>query len=212
VSLQLIACAVVFVATMFDAPGWNVMRQGIFDTAARYVSEPYANGIANFTTYCVPIFILLLLLGVRPAQMGLGKFARGSMKSAITWLVLPLGIFAWALIAGKLTMPAIAAVWLSNLLQNGVSEEFLWRGAILGRLQTIMSPSAAIVLQALLFGAWHLHADASAYHSIPLTTVAEMIASQALFGVAAGYVTLRTGNIAIASAFHLLFDSLQVFQ
>jgi membrane protease YdiL (CAAX protease family) len=212
VSLQLVSCAVVFFATMFDAPGWNVMRQGIFDAAARYVSEPYANGIANFTTYCIPIAAVLLLLGVRPAQMGLGKFARGSMKSAITWLVLPLGIFAWALIAGKLTMPAIAAVWLSNLLQNGVSEEFLWRGAILGRLRTIMTPSAAIVLQALLFGAWHLHADAGAYHGAPVTTVAEMIASQALFGVAAGYVTLRTGNIAIASAFHLLFDSLQVFQ
>lgn len=211
-ALQIVACAAVVLATMFDPPGWSAMRQGIFDALDSHVSEYYANGIANFLTYCVPIAVVLTFLGVRARQMGLGSFATGSMKSAAAWLVLPFGIFAWAVIAGKLSLLGVGSVWLANLLNNGVSEEFLWRGAVLGRLRTIMSPSNAIVLQALLFGAWHLQYDLRGYHGDILSSVADMVASQALFGVAAGYVTLRTGNIAIASGFHLLFDSMQVLQ
>lgn len=208
---QLAACAIVFLATMFDAPGFAQMHAAIFDLAT-LVNTTYANGLTNFVTYCVPIAAVLLLLGVPLSQQGLGPFKRGSLQSAVAWLVLPVAIFCYAIASGKFGFGTILSVWFSNLLQNGVSEEFLWRGAILGRLRTVMTLENAIVIQALLFGAWHWHADMRAYHGDVMNTVADMIASQALFGLAAGYVTIRTGNIAIASAFHLLFDSLQIFQ
>jgi hypothetical protein len=40
---------------------------------------------------------------------------------------------------------------------------------------------------------------------------AEVIVDQTTFGLAMGYITLRTGNIAIGSVFHLLLDSAQPF-
>jgi membrane protease YdiL (CAAX protease family) len=210
--VQLAACAIVFLATAFDLPGWSAFHNGIFTIAAASMPDQFANGITNFITYCVPIAAVLFALGVPLRRQGLGKFQKGSLPSAISWLALPIAVFVIALAFGKIHMGTVASAWLSNLLQNGVSEEFLWRGAIMGRLRAVMSPVNAIVLQALLFGAWHFHADMIGYHGDFVNAVADMIASQALFGVAAGFVTLRTGNIAIASAFHLLFDSLQVFQ
>lgn len=75
-----------------------------------------------------------------------------------------------------------------------------------------MTDDWAILVQGLFFGAWRFNANFDHYNGDLLNTIADMIASQALFGVAAAYVTLRTGNIAIASAFHLLFDSFQILQ
>ncbi|HTX59113.1 MAG TPA: CPBP family intramembrane glutamic endopeptidase [Verrucomicrobiae bacterium] len=223
--LQLLACAVVLAATglgplvtyhdvpsWLHVPLWDSARRAIFDAAARFAPLPIANGIANFSAYCLPIGAVLLVLGVPLGQQGLGKFRKGSVASAVAWLALPLGVFAYAWFAGRASPISIAYAWLSNFLQNGVSEEFLWRGAVLGRLRAVMKPEYAIFVQALLFGAWHAGADLNAYHGDALNAAADMVASQATFGLAAAYVTLRTGNIAIASAFHLLFDSMQILQ
>ena len=209
--VQLAACAIVFVATLFQLPGWSGMRSAIYDLAALHLSAPFANGVANFWTYCIPIAVVLFLLRMPLRAQGLGPFRRGSLLTALIWLAVPLVPFAWAFFSGKATAATIGLTWLSNLLQNGVSEEFLWRGAILGVLLRAMRTEYALLVQALFFAAWHWHADMTVYHNT-VSVIADMIASQALFALAAGYVTVRTGNIAIASGFHLLFDSLQLFQ
>jgi membrane protease YdiL (CAAX protease family) len=48
---------------------------------------------------------------------------------------------------------------VSNLLQNGFSEEFLFRGALLTRLRLIMAPSSAIVVSSVAFGLSHIALD-----------------------------------------------------
>ena len=212
--LQLLLCGFVVIATALDGmlPAWGVVRRAIYAVAALHVSPDIANGVTNFTLYCVPLALVLLVLGVPLAQLGIGRFRRGSAGSAVVWLILPLGIFAYAILSGKLTVSVMLAVWLSNLLQNGVSEELLWRGLVFGRLSAVMKTEHALFIQAVLFGAWHASADMHAYHGDLINAVADMIASQAMFGLALGYLRIRTGNIAIGAAFHLLFDSLQIFQ
>ena len=223
--LQLFACALVIVATglgplasqgfipiWLRVPLWDRVRELIYAFAAHALPAQFANGVANFAMYCVPIGIALLLLGVPLSQQGLGRFRRGSFASALAWLLLPVGVFAFALFSGRVPLLTILSTWVSNLLQNGASEEFLWRGAVLGRLRAVMKTEYALFAQAILFALWHAGADLHGYHGDVLNAIADMVASQALFGLAAGYVTVRTGNIAISSAFHLMFDSLEILQ
>ncbi len=223
--LQLAVCGFVVLATALDGlafhhlappwmniPLWGHTRALIYAGASRWLPWDDANGVANFTMYCVPVGLVLLALGLPLTALGLGRFKPGSGASAVAWLIIPVSVFGFALISGRATLLAILATWCSNLLQNGISEEFLWRGAVLGRLLAVMKTEYAVYAQALLFGAWHAGADLGAYHGNIVYAIADMIASQATFGLAFGYLRIRTGNIAIGTAFHLLFDSMQMFQ
>ncbi len=198
--LQLAACTMLVLATLLGlgwVPGWN---------------DGLLLGVNNFALYCIPITVLLLLLGVPLRSMGLGRFRKGSGWVAFALLVVPLGIFAWFTAIGKLSLGLVVQTWLINALQNGFSEEYMWRGAILGRLRTLMSTDLAILVQALAFGAWHYRSDMAGYHGNVVAAIGDMIASQAMFGLAMGYLRMRTGNVALPSAFHLLFDSMQLLQ
>lgn len=221
-ALQTLACAIIFVATLLfgisfnhvtpvigGALGFANAHYAITSAMARYVPSDIANGIANFTLYCVPIAVALLLLGVPLSRQGLGRFKRGSLASAAVWLLPPVGAFAWAALTGHLPVRRILRSWLGNLLNNGVSEEFLWRGAIMGRLRALMGSEAALYLQAVLFGLWHFGTDYHIFSGNLALLFANMFLVQITFGLAVGYVTQRTGNIAIGSAFHMLSDSAQ---
>jgi membrane protease YdiL (CAAX protease family) len=229
IPLQLVLCGFVVVATGLNGayfnrvipgwarvPYWGSASDAIFHLAARIMPGPIggsiANGVSNFAMYCIPIGVALIALGVPLSQQGCGRFKRGSLASAAAWLIVPVAAFAYALIAGKVTPMRLLLVWLSNLLQNGFSEEFLFRGAILGRLRAVMKTEYAIYVQAFAFGLWHLGTDLHQYHGDLANMLADMIGSQVTVGLAIGYLTLRTGNIAIGSAFHLSFDSLEIFQ
>ena len=212
--LQVFACAVVITETGLEGllPALSLIRHGIFGAASVWFSADIANGITNFVLYCIPLMLILVVLKVPYSKLGIGRFLRGSASSAAVWLVLPVGIFAYEFASGRVSVPVVLAVWLSNLLQNGFSEELLWRGLVFGRLNAVMRTEYALFLQAFLFGAWHLNTDIAGYHGDVLNAIADMIASQAMFGLGMGYLRVRTGNVAIGSAFHLLFDSLQIFQ
>ena len=99
----------------------------------------------------------------------------------------------------------------SNLLQNGFSEEFLWRGAIFGRLRTLFADHWALLIQAFAFGAWHYGADMGATRQNLIAAIGEMIAVQAVFGFAIGFLYLRTRNLLIPTLFLVSLDSLSSF-
>ncbi|MDQ2992058.1 MAG: CPBP family intramembrane metalloprotease, partial [Candidatus Eremiobacteraeota bacterium] len=120
---------------------------------------------------------------------------------------LPVCAFAWLALTGRVPVARIARVWFSNFLQNGVSEEFLWRGAFMGRLRALAGAEAAVYLQAFLFGVWHIGADYHAFGGRLVPLFANMLTGQIAVGLALGYVTQRTGNIAIGSVFHAMLDS-----
>lgn len=221
IAVQMLMVAVVIVATALDGgfinhvtpawlrvPLWSNLHDVILAKATPHIGLAYANGVANLVLYCVPIAIVLLVLGVSLAQQGLGRFQRGSLASAIAWLLPPLCLFSALVITGRIPLMRTLRIWLNNLMQNGVSEEFLWRGAILGRLRALMSAEHAIYLQAWLFGLVHLGLNSQGFKGDILGICADMIVNQVTFGLAMGYVTLRTGNIAIGSAFHMFWDSI----
>lgn len=217
VGAQLTACAVVVVAAGLEGarindvlpvvrvPLWSDARDAILE--ARIGGE-FANGVANLLLYCVPIGLALLVLAVPPSALGLGGFGRGSGACAAIWLLPPAAVVAAVLAGGSLTPTVAGRILLSNLLNNGVSEEFLWRGAVYGRLRAVMTEQPALFAQAALFGLWHFGTDYAGHGANLLGMLAEMITDQMTLGLAMGYLTLRTGNIAIASAFHVFYDSI----
>lgn len=220
IGLQMLMVIVVIVATALEGsllnhvtpawarmPLWSNLHDAILAKASPHMGFAYANGIARLVMFCVPIAAVLLLLGVPLAQQGLGRFRRGSVASGIAWILPMLCIFSVLILSGRVSFRYVLRVWLGNLLQDGVSEEFLWRGAILGRLRAVMSSEHALYLQALLFGLWHVGLLFSTFKGNLPGLFAEVIVDQTTFGLAMGYITLRTGNIAIGSVFHLLLDS-----
>jgi membrane protease YdiL (CAAX protease family) len=213
IALQLIVCAAIVVLTGLDGMSFDRLHihAPVAALAAPYMPRDLADGVANVALYCLPIAIVLFALGVPLRAMGLGKFRSGSVATAVSWLVLPLAFFGWFVITGRAPLLFVLRVWVSNALQNGFSEEFLFRGAIMSRLSVVMSGERALFVQAFLFGLWHLAPDFQAFKGDLVKTFAAMVVSQMASGLAWGYVTQRTGNIAIATGFHLLDDSLDQF-
>ena len=171
-------------------------------------SPSIALGLSNLFNDVVIIGVALLLLGVPLRELGFYQFAQGAWKVLVTWLIIPIGFFVLWVAIGRVSVPGLLSILFRNLLQNGFSEEFLWRGAIFGRLRTIFTDQWALLIQALAFGLWHFGPDMGGKHPDIVLGVAAMIAGQATFGYAMGFVYLRTRNLLVPTLFHLAFDSI----
>ncbi len=82
-----------------------------------------------------------------------------------------------------------------------VTEELLFRGALLRSLQRRMTPDAAVFVSALVFGLVHLLGDPS---------IGSLIAFPAilLLGLVSGYQAVRTGDLARSIMLHIGFNAL----
>lgn len=82
-----------------------------------------------------------------------------------------------------------------------VTEELLFRGALLRALQRRMTPDAAVFVSALVFGLVHLVGDPS---------IGSLIAFPAilLLGLVSGYQAVRTGDLARSIMLHIGFNAL----
>jgi membrane protease YdiL (CAAX protease family) len=82
-----------------------------------------------------------------------------------------------------------------------VTEELLFRGALLRALQRRMTPDAAVFVSALVFGLVHLLGDPS---------IGSLIAFPAilLLGLVSGYQAVRTGDLARSIMLHIGFNAL----
>ena len=166
------------------------------------------NYLANPVTYVVLPLLLLVLLGARPRDLG---FARGHRvgRVILLWAAIPVAMLAFALVTGQLTVTRLANRLVSNVMQNGFWEEFLFRGALQTRLRALLSPEWAIVMQALLFGAWHLGLGYTNTGGVGLLpALAITIVHQATIGLAFGIVFERTRNLLAPSVAHVLANSI----
>lgn len=199
----------VFHAVVTDAPGvplWSPFVQTLQRLGGQWFGND--NFVANPVTYVVVPLVVLLLAGARLPGLG---FARGHRvgRVLLLWAALPLAYFAYALLAGPLTLGRLLARFVSNFLQNGFFEEFLFRGALQTRLRRIVGPAWALVLQALLFGVWHLGLGYSnTGHTGLLLAVASTVVYQAVAGLAFGVLFERTRNLLVPSVVHILVNSL----
>ena len=167
-----------------------------------------SNYVANPVTYVGIPLLALLLAGARLSTLG---FARGTYvgRVLLLWCVLPLVYFAYVLLSGQLTPLRLLGRFVSNFMNNGFFEEFLFRGALQTRLRRLSTPGWALVAQALVFGAWHLGLGyTNTGHSGFLPALASVIFHQAVVGLAFGVIFERTRNLLAPSIVHVVVNSM----
>lgn len=165
------------------------------------------NALANPVTYFLIPLPLLLLLGARLPDLGLGRGHRVG-RVTLLWCGLPLLILLVLLLTGQATAGRIGGRLLSNAVQNGFFEEFLFRGALQTRLRRWLTPGWALVIQALIFGVWHLGLGfTNTGSSNVLAALASTIVFQAALGVAFGIILERSRSLVAGSLFHIIYNT-----
>jgi membrane protease YdiL (CAAX protease family) len=157
----------------------------------------------NPTLYVLLPGAAMLLLGVPLRTLGIVRGLH-AWRVAVLWTSVDLVVLAAALVIGRLSVLGLLRSFLSNLLQNGFSEEFLFRGALLARLRWLWGDTWAAVLSSLAFGLWHLGTDTSQVGGSNLAGAALGIISQATFGLSLAIVFLRTQNLLAPTLIHVL--------
>ena len=149
---------------------------------------------------------LLTTLGARWRDLGIGRGHRVGRVLAL-WsvpLLVNLGIL---LVTGRTQPSHLAGVFIRNAFQNGPVEEFLFRGALLTRLSLLLGGGWGLVVSALVFGVFHVGANAHSETGGDLVAAAcAGIADQAPFGIAFGLIFQRTRNLLAGSVVHMLID------
>jgi membrane protease YdiL (CAAX protease family) len=177
----------------------------VFDNG--FVINP-ALSVANIAKYFLLPLPFLLLLGARFSRLGFRRGHRTFFVLAL-WCFIPAGVWIYLLSFGRLSCRVLIRRFLMHLLQNGFGEEFLYRGALQTRLRALLSPSWAIVIQALLFGIWHFGANLG-FRGITGTNavIAFSVVVQGTAGLAFGIIFQRTRNLLACSVIHVVTNSL----
>ena len=169
---------------------------------------PPALAMANTAKYFLLPLPFLLLLGARFSQLGFCRGHRTLFVLAL-WCFVPVGLWMYLLAFGRLSCRVLIRRFLMHLLQNGFGEEFLYRGALQTRLRALLSPSWAIVIQALLFGIWHFGANVGSKGITGTTAViAFSVVVQATAGLVFGIIFQRTRNLLACSVIHVVVNCL----
>ena len=190
-------------------PVWSWFGDWFSDLGGLYLSGvvDHSPGLAaaNFAGYFLIPFVLLLLLGARLPELGLGKGHR-VWRVAALWVIIPLIFFVINIINGSTSLMMLGTMFLGNLLRNGFSEEFLFRGALQTRLKQWLGSDWALVLQALVFAVWHLGADTQFMGGDVWQGLALGIASHSISGLAMGVIFQRTRNLIAPSIVHVVIN------
>lgn len=165
-------------------------------------------GLPNFVLYALLPGVLVLALGARLREIGLGRPARGTLLAiaACTGLFVLSWIFRLA--QGHLTLSALALYLAHNALSNGFSEEFSSRGLILAHLRAFMRSDWALLVQALCFALLHV---AASVHDEPtmLGVFANIISLNMPMGIVFGMMALRTRSVALPATLHTALDTVR---
>ncbi|GAB4569415.1 MAG: hypothetical protein Fur0017_14180 [Anaerolineales bacterium] len=196
-------------AHTMNIPVWSWFADGFANIGGRYLHNlvDHSPGIAaaNFAGYFLIPFVLLLLLGARLPDLGFGKGHRIWQIVAL-WVSIPLVFFVINIVNGSTSLIRLGTMFFGNLLRNGFSEEFLFRGALQTRLKQWMSSDWALVIQALAFAVWHLGADTQFIGGDVLQGLALGIASHSMFGLAMGIIFQQTRNLIAPSIIHVVIN------
>jgi membrane protease YdiL (CAAX protease family) len=166
---------------------------------------------AAFTAFaeCAVLpLVALVLLRVPLRSMGLGGFAKGSASAAAIWLVVPFFALAYVVLYADTSLALVARRLLYGFFATGFSEEFLFRGALFGRLRSVMPAQWAALTQAIVFGLWHVGSDVARTHNA-ITALALVVPAQAAFGYAMALLVRRSGNLAVPAIFHTAVDAIR---
>ncbi len=173
--------------------------------SAALLDDPEA-ALSGFGALFVIPTVLLLLLRARWQELGVGRSHRTG-QIALLWCALPLIALLVMLWARAITPTAALRSLLTNALY-AFGAEFLFRGALQSRLLRLLSPRWALLLQALLFGLWHVpRLTAQLDGNLPMA-LALGIAQHGALGLALGVMALRTRAIWAGTALAGLLGAL----
>jgi membrane protease YdiL (CAAX protease family) len=196
-------------ARSMNIPVWSWFGDWFSNLGGRYLYNlvDHSPGLAaaNFAVYFLIPFVLLLLLSARLPDLGLGK-GHCVWRVVALWVSIPLVFFVINLVNGSTSLMMLGTMFLGNLLRNGFSEEFLFRGALQTRLKEWMGSDWALVLQALIFAVWHLGTDTQFMGGDVWQGLALGIASHSIFGLAMGVIFQRTRNLIAPSIVHVVIN------
>jgi membrane protease YdiL (CAAX protease family) len=188
-----------------SVPIWNEFRLALEQASGQLFGND--NYLINPTAYFVLPGLILLTLRARPGELGL-RLGRYSRRVTLLWCVLPAAILAALVVSGQMTLTRLVNRLISNTLQNGFFEEFLFRGALQSRLRGWFSPAWALVIQAIAFGLWHFGLGMSSTGGDPLAAAASTILFQGTMGLAFGVMFARTGSLIAGSISHVALNSI----
>jgi membrane protease YdiL (CAAX protease family) len=196
-------------ARAMNIPVWSWFGDWFSNLGGRYLYDmvDHSPGLAaaNFAGYFLIPFVLLLLLGARLPDLGLGKGHRVWQVTAL-WVIIPLIFFVINIINGSTSLIRLGTMFFGNLLRNGFSEEFLFRGALQTRLRQWIGSDWALVIQSLVFAVWHLGADTQFMGGDVLQGLALGMASHSISGLAMGVIFQRTRNLIAPSIVHVVIN------
>lgn len=193
-----------------EIPLWSDMVRWLYALGERALPAAWVGGpgnaVANPAQYFVIPLLLLLALGARPAELGLGRGHR-VWRACAVWLAIPALTWLALLALGMLPAQTLARRLIGNALQNGFFEEFLFRGALQTRLAHLLAPGWALAAQALLFGLWHLEANTRMMQGDLLAGLAVCLLSQTVSGLWFGLIFQRTRNLVAPSVVHVTMNA-----
>lgn len=189
-------------------PMWQALDRHLVAWLTAATPGDLGSALANFAELVVLPIVALALLRVPLAKMGLGGFTRGSASAAAIWLLLPIFALAYLVLYADTSIGLAGTRLIYSFFATGFSEEFLFRGALFGRLRAIMPAQWAAFTQALVFGLWRLGSDVAHAHGV-VGGLALVVPAQAAFGFAMAILVRRTGNLAIPALLHTALDAIR---
>lgn len=191
-----------------EIPLWTPMVEWLGRLGEQWFGEGLGSFLVNPVTYVVIPLAVPLLAGAQPSTLGFAKGHRVG-RALLICCALPIVWFAFTLISGQQTIVRLLGTFASNFLANGFLEEFLFRGLLQTRLRLLAGPGWALVLQAHVFGAWHLGLGyTNTGHAGLLPAIAIIIVQQSLAGLAFGILFERTRNLLVPSVVHIALNSM----
>ena len=195
----------------FHIPLWSSMVNWFYSWGEATLPAAWFGGpgyaVANPVQYFMIPFGLLLLLGAKPKELGLGQ-GHKVWQVCLVWLALPLVIWVGLLATGSLAPQTLARRLIGNSFQNGFFEEFLLRGALFTRLRRLLTGPWALAIQAVFFGLWHWRANTQSMDGNVLAGLALCLVSQTVSGFVYGYIFHRTRNLVAPSVAHVVMNVL----
>ena len=178
---------------------------------ASLFSAPAVARIAEAIVVLTGLAILVLWLRADRASLSwrLPRAPVTVLAIAGPLLLVPLGLWLGPHLARpffgeiRLELGLPAAILPALLLagSNGVMEETIFRGVVLGWGSRAVGVAGALVVQALLFGLTHAGPD-----FVDPVAALPVLAAVTLGGLIAGWIVLRTGSLLLPIAIHVALD------
>jgi len=209
-TLFVAAFAVLVFCLAFDFAGYRVAPwfYHAFLAVQRTVLPSLGSASPKFILTALVPGLVVLALGARPREIGLGRGARGTLWATLACTSPFLIAFVVRLLQGRLSLAQLGVYVAHNVLSNGFSEEFLSRGLILAHARAFMRSDWALLVQALAFAAFHLGVSMRD-EPTTIACIANVIALNGPMGYLLGLMTLRTRNLVLPSALHTAFDTVR---